>query len=131
MARMGIAVQLAGIAFAAATLLFMWKVYSPEPGRMPGVSSGPDASPWFVILALGLAATGLASLRWLSIGAGMVVVAVATVAYGLISHRLVGTGVLSIDLSAGQTVAIGAVLAIAGFTIRVATMLARPGTEPA
>jgi hypothetical protein len=129
-AKVGVVLQVVGIALAAATLLLMWKL-SPDQGPIAGVSPGPEASPLFVVLALGLAATGLASFRWLSIGAGMIVVAVATVAYGLISHRLVGTGVLPIDLSAGQTVAIGAVLAIAGFTIRVATMLARPGTQPA
>jgi hypothetical protein len=126
MARMGIAVQLAGITFAAATLLFMWKIHSPEPARMPGVSSGPDASPWFVILALALSVTGVASVRWSLAAAAMAAVAISTIAYGLISHRLVGTGLIPADMSAGVTVAIGALLAILGLWVRVATVLAGP-----
>jgi hypothetical protein len=58
----------------------------------------------------------------------MVVVAVATVAYGLISHLLVGAGPILVEPSAGVTVAIGALLAIVGLGIRVATRIARPET---
>jgi hypothetical protein len=126
MAKVGVFVQFAGVAIAAATLLLMWKWHSPEPGRIAGVSSGPDASPWFVILAVGLVAMALASIRWSLAAAALAGVAVSTIAYGLISHRLVDAGPIPIGLSAGATAAGGASLAIAGLWIRAATLIAGP-----
>jgi len=126
MAKFGVLVQFAGIAVAAATLLLMWKWHSPEPRGIPGVSSGPDASPWFVILAVGLLVLGFGSVRWSVAAAAMAAIAVSTIAYGLISHRLVDPGPIPVGLSAGATAAGGASLAIAGLWIRAATAIAGP-----
>jgi hypothetical protein len=114
--RIGWTLQCVGVAMIvfilASGFVFAW----PQGGTQPGVSSGPSAPVWGLALAAGVLLTFLGSLRWLAAGLLLVIVAIGSIAAGLISRLLTGTAVSS-GLSAGIVVAAGGVLIVAGFLL--------------